>query len=241
MICGSLRHHFLLSVTQDSSIQQQAWSIAWIPILHRYRVTAKASSTETWWVECSEEMLIPFPESSMLLDASLSPLWQRQLSACRTLGQRNLEKKKKKKQKAGERNWLLTFICASLDRKVSKQSPGAGAFWWTKLPAQKLHVSQVNKTHRETERGGKKVMEMDTDWWLLLQTSGHIAIWQHLLYYLISPKQRSIKCGKCVVLGLIWHSRKQIQVQTDQDFFNEGKIKAAYNETFYGRHKKIVF
>lgn len=30
--------------------------------------------------------------------------------------------------------------------EVSKQSPGAGVFRWTKLPAPRLHVGQVNKT-----------------------------------------------------------------------------------------------
>lgn len=32
--------------------------------------------------------------------------------------------------------------------EMSKQSPGAGVFWWTKLPARRLHVGQVNKAQR---------------------------------------------------------------------------------------------
>lgn len=62
---------------------------------------------------------------------------------------------RKKKKKGDENKTLLTLIHSAVDRKASKQSPGAGAFWWTKLPARRLHVSQVNKTQRtggETRR-----------------------------------------------------------------------------------------
>lgn len=63
---------------------------------------------------------------------------------------------------------LLTLICTTaVDRKVSKQAPGAGAFWWTKLPARRLHVSQVNKTHRGGRRRSMRQRnEMDANWWL---------------------------------------------------------------------------
>lgn len=55
---------------------------------------------------------------------------------------------------------LLTLIRTTLDRKVSKQAPGAGAFWWTRLPARRLHVSQVNKT-----RGGGMWGDYETEEW----------------------------------------------------------------------------
>lgn len=61
----------------------------------------------------------------------------------------------REKKRGDESETLLTLICSVLDRKVSKQSPGAGAFWWTKLPAWRLHVSQVNKTQRREGRKGE--------------------------------------------------------------------------------------
>lgn len=39
--------------------------------------------------------------------------------------------------------------------EVRKQSPGAGVFWWTKLPARRLHVGQVNKAQWRGLEGGQ--------------------------------------------------------------------------------------
>lgn len=98
-----------------------------------------------WWNSVTS------PETSTPRDAALTWCLHRRARQPR----RHFIRVEEKKQKGGESETLLTLMCSALDRKVSKQSPGAGAFWWTRLPARRLHVSQVNKTQRG-EWGGRK-------------------------------------------------------------------------------------
>lgn len=127
-----------------------------------------------WWNP------VTLPEMNMPQDAALNWCLHRRPVSPEDISSE--WKKEKKKKRGDESKTLLTLICSVLDRKVSKQSPGAGAFWWTKLPAWRLHVSQVNKTQkregRKGEAGGSVRPEEGGDrckpMVVFLQTSGDV-------------------------------------------------------------------
>lgn len=124
------------------------WARLWIPSLHTHTLRLD----KILFQKCGERNAVVKSggfsgdehASGRLMFVQAAP------SAWRAFQQSGRREKKSDASKT-----LLTFICGALDRKVSKQSPGAGAFWWTKLPAWRLRVSQVNKTQRR-ERGGRR-------------------------------------------------------------------------------------